>query len=244
MSHSPLSRRGSQGRLGRRLSVLVLLAAAGCSQPDLATSPVGATAEALLAKPTSSIPLAFTVSDGPGYRIRSDGLGEYVHGQETVSAELDGYGNLQISVASALPPLRMLTFDYSVPADPSNNYRPNLAGTRWFRIKSNKANNGNPGIHELAVGSDRCYNVTVAHGDLATQHVDGFNTAADPQSTYVLITRTGSSTWSMTTGTGCSGLPDIASLYSQDVSRRNQPRVFRGYFSLPFAIAIRSVGPA
>lgn len=233
-THSP--RRSAQALLAA--SALLVLA---CGPGEPSGGPVALVGSGALARPATSIPVAFTVSDAAPNRIRSDGLGEYVNGQGTVTAEIDTYGNLQVSVTSALPPARNLTFDYDAPADPANTYRPNLSGSRWFRIKSNKTNNNNPGLHEMTVGSSACYNVTFAHGDGVTQWVDNFNPAADAGSTYALVTRTSSTAWTLNVGAGCAGTANRGALSSQDVSRKNQPRISRGYYDLQVTMVIRTL---
>lgn len=219
--------------------VCIALAACGGVQEaplGLLSEPVEATARA-----ANPISIALTVNDSSHYSIRSDGGGEYVHGQQTISAQIDGFGNLMISVATADSPARMLTFDYSAPADPANPFPATANGARWFKIKSNATNNGNPSIGAMTVGQAYCYNVTVAHGDGITQYQDTYNPAASTGSTYVTITRTSSGTWRMVTTPGCGGTANRAAVHTQDMTVRRGSLVFRGYWNLGFAMTFRTL---
>jgi hypothetical protein len=195
--------------------------------------------EPSLAKAPPSTPIAFSVDDAEGNRIRSDGGGEYVNGLQAVSATIDGYGNLDVSNTASSTPDRRLTFDYSVPTDPSNPFVV-PTGQRWFRIKSNKAATGAPGLTLLTVGASACYGVLFAHGDGVTQVRDDFNTAAYGAATFAAVTRTSATTWEMTTTGTCGANAGWAAVVTQDVSRRNQPLVFRGYWDMRTRVTIRS----
>ncbi len=235
----------------RLLTFSVALLLAACGGP--ATAPeetVASTESPSLAKapPAASTPLVVTVEDtGPqgAYRIQSDGLGDYVHGSLGMTAEIDQYGNLQISpnnLSAPTPPQRTLRFDYSAPADPLNAYRPEATGQWNFKIKSNRTNNGNPRIQDLGLNASGCYNVTIAHATATTTYQENFNPVLDPQSTYGYITRTGLSpaTWTMVADGPCAGTPNWSGLWSQDRIARKAPNIFRGYYNRNFSIRLRA----
>lgn len=240
---------------GRALPGLpaAILLFAGCAGGGLDLTPTGpASVPISLAKAAPSTPIAVTVEDqGPSgaYRIQSDGLGEYLNGLQGMQSEIDGFGNLQITpnnLNASTAPQRTLTFDYNSPADPLNTYRPDN-GVQWnFKIKSNKVNNGNPGIQDLGVNGNPasgCYNVTIAHATVTTQYTDEFNPAARPLSTYVYITRTAISpaTWTMVSDGPCVVNPSWSGLISLDRIGKNPTGVFRGYYNLRFSIRLRAL---
>lgn len=194
-------------------------------------------------------PIAVQVEDtGPSgaYRIQSDGLGEYVNGLQGMTAEIDPYGNLQITPATAnstTPPQRTLKFDFSAPTDPLNTYRPDESGQRNFKIKTNAF--GNPRIQDLGLSGNpvsACYNATIAHENTTTHHRAIFNPASDPSSTRAYITRTSISpaTWTMVSDGPCVLNANLAGVWSQDLFRKNAPLIFRGYYHLQFSIQFRA----
>ena len=235
----------------RRLVVLRALAGAlvlvggGCAKPE--AGPLGPTATQpgiLAAKqgpaPQDSVTLGMTVAEATDLRIWSDGLGEYVNGVSGMAATIDRFGNLQIgpaNAASSTPPLRRLDVRhgdglvYTFPA-------------QWsFKIKSNRTNNGNPRIQDMAVGAALCYNVTISHRTQAIAYQADFNRAINAGARYALISRAGPDQWTVTsrgdatTGLDC-GPADMAFLEGTDLT------VKRGNFtiglgSLSFSISLR-----
>jgi hypothetical protein len=238
----------------RSLTVMAastLLLGTACAEPDRsATAPNGAAAP-WLAKAGTSTRLAVTVTDsGPGtewHGIRSDGGGDYVDGQQGITAVIDGYGNLLFSELLATTPARTLTFDFSFPIDPSNTYRPDVAGQQRFQLTTNPNGvAGTPKISDLGVNGNpsfACYNTAIAHRTGTARYEAYFNTNHDPQSTRVLITRTGSDTWTLVANDARCGLnADWAALHSEDLTtRKAAPLVFRGYYRLPFSMQLRSL---
>jgi len=195
-----------------------------------------------------SIPISAEVKDtGPAgaNRIQSDGLGEYVNGAQGMTAEIDSYGNLQISpnnANSTTPPQRTLKFDFSAPIDPLNAYRPDESGQWNFKIKTTVF--GNPRIQDLGVNGNpvsACYNATIAHENSKTHHRAIFNPSSDPMSTSAFITRTTASpaTWAVVSDGPCPH-PNAGGVWSQDLVKRNAPLVFRGYYDLRFSIVLRA----
>ena len=194
------------------VSSAVLIA---CVDPSTELAPKASTEVRRFGKTgplADSVRLAMRVTDLSTYQVQSDGLGEYLHGIAGMVVLIDATGNLQITPANAtgtLPPVRRLNVSYA-------------SGLRWtfpkqvnFKIKSNKTNNGNPRIQDMAVGSALCFNVTIAHRDDAVQFVDTFNPAAYPSSSYALVTRISSTAWTVesrgvATGGFACGAPDTA----------------------------------
>lgn len=202
----------------KSLVVLLILSSSGlvaCVDTSTAVSTTDAPVAARFGKgapAADSVRLAMQVADGSSYRIQSDGLGEYVNGVSGMNAVIDATGNLQITPANATGSQRAerrLNISYA------SGQRSTFEQQLNFKIKSNRTNNGNPRLQDMTVGSALCYNVTIAHRDSAVQFVGSYNPAAYPSSSYALVTRTGSATWTVQshgtaiTGLAC-GAPDTA----------------------------------
>jgi hypothetical protein len=238
----------------RAVAVSAAFSVAACGTDSVPTSPSDLQLPATLmaaAAPSKSTatPIAVLVEDtvpSGAYRIQSDGLGEYVSGLQGMTAEIDQYGNLQITPANASstnPPQRTLKFDFSAPLDSSNLYRPDESGQLNFKIKTNAF--GVPRIQELGINGNpvsACYFATIAHSNSTTHHRAIFNPASDPSSTPAFITRTGISpaTWTMVSDGPCGSNANVAGVWSQDLVRKNAPLVFRGYYDLRFSIRLRA----
>jgi hypothetical protein len=195
------------------------------------------------------IPIAVTVDDagtaGPS-RIRSDGLGEYVDGQQGMQAVIDQFGNLQISPnngQATTPAQRSLVFDFSVPADPLNTYRPNVSGQTNFKILS--ISYGSPArIQDLGLNGNPvsgCYRVTFAFRNLTTHHQLEFNPSINADAIAAFITRTSASTWTIVSDGPCGTHPSWGAVRSQDLVKKNAPLVFRGNYDMPFSIRLRTL---
>ena len=232
---------------------LLLGACAGADSMLSAPSKLGLKSAMIAAgapSKSTSTPIAVQVLDtGPlgAYRIQSDGLGEYVNGLQGMTAEIDSYGNLQITPtngSSTTPPQRTLRFDFSAPTDPLNAYRPDESGQLNFKIKTNAF--GVPRIQDLGItgnpASACCY-ATIAHNNTTTHHRAIFNPASDPSSIPAFITRTGISpaTWTMVSDGPCGLNANVAGVWSQDLVKKNAPLVFRGYYDLRFSILLRAM---
>ena len=232
------------------LALAALLIPAACNDPvsgPLALSdPMPVLSKA--AQPTL---LGVIVQDasslGDAYRIQSDGLGEYVNGEQTVTAEIDAFGNLQFGPALSSALARRLRFNFSAPVDPLNTYRPDESGQQEWKIKTNpNVVPGTPAINSLGVNGNPvsgCYGSTVSHQNAGTRYPIIYNTASDAQSINVYITRTSISpaTWSVVTNGPCAGTVDQGALYSQIVTNKNAPMVFRGYYNLSFSLRLRAL---
>jgi hypothetical protein len=216
------------------------------SAPLAADDPMPALSRA--AQPTL---LAVTVQDadvlGFAYKIQSDGLGEYVNGVQTVTAEIDGSGNLQFGPAFSTALARRIRFNFSAPVDPLNSYRPDESGQQEWKFKTNpNVVSGTPAINALGVNGNPvsgCYGSTVSHQNAGTRYPIIYNTASDAQSVNVYITRTSISpaTWTMVTNGPCAGTANQGALYSQIVTNKNAPMVFRGYYNLSFSLRLRAL---
>jgi hypothetical protein len=233
------------------LAASVLLLGTACAEPDQsATAPTGAGAP-LLGRAGIPTPLAVTVADaGPNlewHGIRSDGKGDYVDGQQGTAASIDGYGNLQFGVALSSAPARTLTFDFSFPVEPSNLYRPIEEGQQRFQLTTNPNGvAGTPKISDLGVNGNpdsACYNSAIAHRNATTRYEAYFNPDFAAQSIRVLITRTGSGTWTLAANVArCGPDADWAALFSQDLTtRKTAPLIFRGHYLLPVSMQLRAL---
>jgi hypothetical protein len=226
------------------------LVLAACNDP--ASAPLAPDKPApVLSKAAQPTLLAVTVEDanalGVAYRIQSDGLGEYVNGQQTLTAEIDGSGNLQFGPVFSSALARRLRFNFSAPTDPLNSYRPDESGQQEWKIKTNpNIVPGTPAINALGVNGNPvsgCYGSTASHQNAGTRYPIIYNTVSDPQSVNVYITRTSISpaTWTMITNGPCAGTAHQGALYSQIVSNKNSPMVFRGYYTLSFSLRLRAL---
>jgi hypothetical protein len=164
-----------------------------------------------------------------------------------MTAEIDGFGNLQFGPALSTTLARTIRFDFSDPADPLNTYRPNESGQQLWKFKTNpNVVAGTPRIMDLGVDGNpvsACYGATVSHQNAGTRYPAIYNTASDPQSTTVYVTRTSVSPaqWTMVTDGPCPGTANRAGVYSQVVSTKSTPLVFRGYYNLPFSLRLRAL---
>ncbi len=88
-----------------------------------------------------------------------------------------------------------------------------------------------------------CNGSTIAHQNAGIHHRAIFNTASDPQSTNVYITRTSISpaTWTMVSDGVCGGNANWAGVWSQDLTKKSAPLVFRGYFNQQFSLRLRAL---
>jgi hypothetical protein len=232
----------------RGLAATALFLLASCASPDaVPTGPKAIGPDVWPAKggppPQDSVRLAMTVSDDAAFQIGSDSLGEYVDGASGMRVVIDAPGNLQITPmngSSTTPPQRRLDVRY--PAGLVHTF-PN----QWnFKIKSDHVNNGNPRIQDMTVGTSLCYNVTIAHSDRQVSYVNYFNVALNAGASYALITRTTTTTWSMTsggvasTGLDC-GADNISYMTGTDLTVRKGGDFVVGLVSLPFSITLRSL---
>jgi hypothetical protein len=230
------------------LAASLILAA--CNDPASAplTADIPKPAFTKAAQPT---PLAVTVQDadalGALYRIQSDGLGEYVNGVQTMTAEIDGSGNLQFGPALSSTLARRIRFDFSAPVDPLNSYRPDESGQQEWKFKTNpNVVPGTPAINNLGLNGNPvsgCYGSTVSHQNAGIRYPIIYNTASDAQSVNVYITRTSISpaTWSVVTNGPCAGTMNQGALYSQLVTNKNAQMVFRGYYKASFSLRLRAL---
>jgi hypothetical protein len=226
------------------------LTLAACNDP--ASAPLTTdTPQPAFTKAAQPTLLAVTVQDadplGAAYRIQSDGLGEYVNGVQTMTAEIDGSGNLQFGPALSSTLARRIRFDFSAPVDPLNSYRPDESGQQEWKFKTNpNVVPGTPAINALGVNGNPvsgCYGSTVSHQNAGIRYPIVYNTASDPQSVNVYITRTSVSpaTWTVVTNGPCAAIANHGALYSQLVTNKNAPLVFHGYYQASFSLLLRTL---
>jgi hypothetical protein len=151
-------------------------------------------------------------TSGNACQILSDGLGQYVHGQEGVSASFDDSGDLIINFQTGKTPIRGVSFDYSVPytgADdaPPSTPRVPVSGTypRAYLSTIPQANGGSyiP-IQNMAIEASQCvqlswfYTLNDAkktqwrHNFHRTSSSDGLDVS---QTAYGVVTRVGQDEW-------------------------------------------------
>lgn len=234
------------------LASFLLLLSACSDQPTAVLQP--SVASLVKGRPQPAIPLVVTVEVTPN--MASDGItepgyaaGDYVDGVQGMIAEFDDPGNLQFTPvnASTTPPLRTLAISYGTQLTfPTGTYAPNTSGQHNFKIKTGNA--GTPRIQDLGVGGapvTECYATTIATasggaGTPTVHHQAVFNSAvAGPGPTFARITRISATEWTMISDGGCTGTPNVAAVSSRDLTRKNQPLVFRGNYILQFSLRFR-----
>ena len=201
--------------------------------------------EVQLAKPNDDFPVTITVEDaglsGP-YRIRSDGAGEYINGVSNVAAYIDNGGNLHFSAETSSGG-RALTYDFSNQVSGAP-YSPNTTGMLRFTILTQ----GNltspvPRIIDMPIGSSHCRGLSASYRNATLHHRSLFHSYQEnyegTPSIFAHVTRTTATTWTIRSDGPCAGNPTWAGVWSQVVSNKPQPYVFRGYYAMPFSMVLR-----
>ena len=105
-----------------------------------------------------------------------------------------------------------------------------------------KTTSANPRIQDLAVNAPECVSATIAteSGGAANptvHHRAVFNVASAPGSTYARVTRTSSTAWTMVCDGSCAGTANIAGVWSQNLTVKKSPLVFRGNYNVKVSIS-------
>ncbi len=246
---------------GRRCSVTMLVATfavlAGCEVPRVTGpgSPAAGAAQPRLAKTATYTPVSLivTISDNGctdangnviACNIRSDGGGAYTDGSQNVSATLDQYGNFIFDTQSSRnPPQRTVTYDLT---QPLTTGAPSLFqdSVQKHHMASAKPQT-DPGqwaaIQTLAVNASEC--VALATGlelDGTSYHLYFHRGPEDylgSPTSYAIVTRTGSGTWTMQPAAGCSSPNvNVGALYS--VANSGSVTLV-GDYTLPFFLTLQ-----
>ncbi len=146
-----------------------------------------------------------------------------------MTAFIDQFGNLQISPnngQATTPAQRSLVFDFSVPADPLNTYRPDVSGQTNFKILTNNVGlpeDSGPRGEWHSVFGVLSPDVLVPERYDALSSVD-FNTSINAQAAFVLITRTSASTWTVVPGCVVRRASDLGRVQEPGSSRARTRR--------------------
>ncbi len=235
----------------RGLAATALFLMASCGSPDSApTDPAAIKSHVRAAKggppPSDSVRLEMTVNDDTTFQVGSDGVGPYTDGELGMRVIIDAPGNLQITPMNgdaSTPPQRRLDVRYPEERTDLGHTFPD----QWnFKILSNRVNNGNPRIQDMTIGASLCYNVAIAHRNQQVSYVNYFNVALNAAVSYALITRTGATTWSVTsgghatTGLDC-GVDNISHMTGSDLTVRKGGDFTVGPMPLAFSITLEAI---
>ena len=182
-----------------------------------------------------------TVNDA-GARVTSDGGGDYVNGQQAVSARIDQYGNLIFSCGTSgrgpnAVQVRWLSYDFGDP-QPGYSARSSERGAYIATIKSSVAPTTFTPLQNLEVGATECVTMAMGLFTLANGVVNFHRQPTEDNGTtptaYVYVTRNSETQWTMTPvpplSGGCSTISNVAAL------RVNTNLV--GYYNMPFSFTL------
>jgi hypothetical protein len=192
---------------------------------------------------TDPIPLVVTILDAVT-RIRSDGLGDYVDGEQTVLAQIDANGNFRLNADPTAAGGRTLALDFGAQVT-GVPYSVAATGLLGFQILTQPNVTPAPGrINNLPIGQPTCYGMSLGFRNATTHHRALYHSYQEnpegTQSVHVTVTRTAADAWSLSSAGGCPGTPNWAGVWSQDLStKKPSPLVFRGYWDLPVSISFR-----
>jgi hypothetical protein len=156
-----------------------------------------------------SVTIEDTDSDNKTCDICSDGFGDYVDGQEGVSAQFDEWGNLIVSFGQ-----RNVDFSFE---------HSDLAGISGSHVSSYIATRFTPALQDLAEGEENsvCAEMNWVFRDATDQYKllfqrDGGGPLADVDaSAWAVVTRVGPDTWSLEPR-ACNPPPDGRSIGADD----------------------------
>jgi len=164
-------------------------------------------------------------------RIKSDGLGSYVHGLDQVKAILDATGNFDLDTVVSKPVIRKLFLDFAAVAScpEAGCWAPFESG-----LEDAYMSTGGGGLPNMAVGASirSKLQVTFASG-VGTQWFLRFDPGQYPETSNVLVTRTASDTWEIQAAP-----TDVAKLLSAPTKGR-LVLTDRGNYFMPFKIVVR-----
>jgi hypothetical protein len=209
------------------------------------------------ASTATEVLLEVTVSDrtlSEDYRIESDGLGDYVDGQDGVSARLDQYGNLIVNSQSTRRGTRRVSFDYScayagspqcgvAPIDPPSG----LHDRSYISTlcPDDPALNCTK-IQQMAVNTSQCVQLNWQFIDhQGRQWRNGFQRTRDlPDSegtAYAVVTRTGIDGWTVQpSAPNCAGAnPNVARTFQVETLKSKWIYSHGEPYWLPFKLTLR-----
>ena len=170
----------------------------------------------------TQVPMTATFADNPEDRITSDGAGAYADGVEGGTAMIDASGNFDMRVAEP----RTLTLDFGAPAS-SDADAPFETGSEAGYIST-----GCGGFEDMAVGDSVGSRLAVNFTYGGQQWFIRFEPAQYPDTTNVVVTRTGENTWEIKASP-----EDVAKLLSWPIKGRPKTTE-HGNFHLPFTLVV------
>ena len=188
----------------------------------------------------SPVALILTVDNTTGYKITSDGRGNYENGLQNVSASFDQYGNFIFNCGTTSPnpssPLaRWLNFNFNDPivvyTTPPITTGNNVANA--MTSLPGAAFSPYTALQNLAVKQTECITLTGgptyknAPAWTANFHRGAAEDVSSSPTAYAVVTRISSTQWIMTPVGGCSPNSNVAAL-------RNGPGTLYGYYNIPF----------
>lgn len=161
-------------------------------------------------------------------RIRSDGTGPYVNGQQNVKAIIDGVGDFDLDTSnSGRGGTRTLFVDFTSPA--STGATPPFSSANVDVYFST----GGGGLLQMAVGTAKMMNVQII---LPGSYFLEFNPNAHPGSSSVIVTRTSSTTWTIE-----ASATSTAQLIQSTTSHGKTTVTSEGFFYMPFQITVQQL---
>ena len=184
----------------------------------------------------TSIPVIGTFRDSTTIpdRIKSDGLGTYVDGQNGVRAVIDARGDFDLDTSTAGPGGRTLFVDLSSCVSTSCNAPFATQDVDAFM------STGVGGLPNMAQGSSTASSLAVNFVTPSTPNTQWFlrfNPNAYPGTSTVTVTRGSASTWTIEAVTGSTSCGAMAKLLSAPTTGK-LILTDRGNFCVPFEVTV------
>ena len=201
-----------------------------------------ATATAKGGKPSgpAEVFLKVTVDNTAGYKITSDGGGDYVNGLQNVGAKFDGPGNFIFSCGlSGHGPnatlVRWMNIDFNSPVQVSIN--PPITGNDKVTAITTLPAAGFTFVplQNMVVGQSQCVGLTGGSGAnwIMNFHRGAEDISSSP-SAYAVFTRISLTQWAVTPAGSCSPNSNVCAL-------RNGPEILYGYYNMPFSFTLTKI---
>lgn len=182
----------------------------------------------------SPIYLKVTVSDVSGYKITSDGGGDYINGFQNVSANFDQYGNLQFDTNPGINnktkpnAVRWMNFSFDSPVSgPSPTYPANIITNPKGNYRIVTQNDGQTPPQSMTPTTSETIKLGGGFADgSSTDWNFSFHYNNVGSTSYVILTRIDSNTWTITGATN----PPVARLISNGA--------VIGFYNLPFSLTL------
>ena len=193
---------------------------------------------------TATVSLKMTVNNSAGYNITSDGIGDYVNGNQNISLYFSTSGNLQFSnsASRSKPVTRWLNVNLNSPR-PGSIARGFLQCGFISTLSSTISPNPTL-LQNLVKGDTKCITLSAGvPGGVINFHNRSYEDTPESQSSYVYVTRISATPgdltnqWLMTpvlpASGGCSILSSIAAF-------RNLADLY-GYYNMPFSFTLTQI---